>query len=433
MQQDIAIFSLLPFYFFFNGYITDFSRRDMNKPRIGILTGGGDTVALNRSIETIKNMAYLLGYDILGIYGGWRGLLGDGYLVNISRQDINGQIGGSILGTSRTNPYKKNDTGNNRVSEVLRNIERYHLDVIVTIGGDDTNSVARKLWLDHQIPVIGFPKTIDNDLRTQTQHRFAGASHEVVLCPGFPSAAEKIARMTQEIRTTAMTHNRTFALEVMGRDAGWLAATSAHGGADLILVPEVEMTKERVDRFLGKVDDLLRKNRHLVIGVSEGVKWYNEETGQTELVFASQDIDEFGHSRLGGVSAKIAAALMTRKIDPGARSQISGYLPRAGFINHYDHSLTTALGSYVAKMLINKDYGKMPAMEIMGNFREMEAYNAHAVDMGSIGNFPLPIDIYYDEKEFNVTDAYRDFLEKILGEKYKLPRMIEYQRVVPAD
>lgn len=401
------------------------------KPKMGILTGGGDTVALNRSIETIKNMAYLLGYDIYGIYGGWRGLLGEGYLVNISKQDINGQIGGSILGSSRTNPYKKDENEKDRVEEVLTNIEKYKLDVIVSIGGDDTNGVARKLWLDHKIPVIGFPKTIDNDLRTQTFHEFDGKKNEVVLCPGFPSAAEKIARITQEIRTTAMTHGRTFVIEVMGRDAGWLPAASAHGGADFVLIPEIEMTKEKVDDFLGKVDNKLRKQKHLIIGVAEGVKWYNNETNEMEMIYASLDKDEFGHPRLGGISSKIASVLAASKIDKGARSQVTGYLPRSGFISPYDNSLATALGSRVLKMLINKEYGMMPTMSIVGKYREIEAYNAHSIDLGEIGNFPLPIDYYYNQNEYQVNESYLDFLSRILEEKYRLPRMIEYERVIP--
>lgn len=401
------------------------------KPKMGILTGGGDTVALNRSIETIKNMAYLLGYDIYGIYGGWKGLLGEGYLVNISKQDINGQIGGSILGSSRTNPYKKDENGNDRVNEVLDNIERYKLDVIVSIGGDDTNGVARKLWLDHRIPVIGFPKTIDNDLKTQTFHEYNGNRNEVVLCPGFPSAAEKIARITQEIRTTAMTHGRTFVIEVMGRDAGWLPAATAHGGADFVLIPEIEMTKEKVDQFLGQVDDRLRKQKHLIIGVAEGVKWYDDQTQKLEMVYASQDRDEFGHARLGGISSKIASELVASKIDKGARSQITGYLPRSGFISHYDQAIATALGSRVLKMLINKQYGMMPTMAIVGKYREVEAYNAHSIDLGEIRNFPLPIDQYYNKEDYQVNESYLDFLTRILEEKYKLPRMIEYERVLP--
>ena len=106
---------------------------------VAILTGGGDTCALNRSIETIKNVAYLLDYRVLGIYAGWKGLLGDGFVVDISEQSINGHIGGSILGSSRTNPYKE---GQNRVDEVLSNIKRYGIDIIISIGGDDTESLS---------------------------------------------------------------------------------------------------------------------------------------------------------------------------------------------------------------------------------------------------------------------------------------------------
>ncbi len=400
---------------------------DRYKGTVAILTGGGDTCALNRSIETIKNVAYLLDYRVLGIYEGWKGLLGDGFVVDISEQSINGHIGGSILGSSRTNPYKE---GEERINQVLKNIKDYNIDIIISIGGDDTNSVAQKLYREHGIPVIGFPKTIDNDLRTGTEHILAdGTSVEACLCPGFPTAAENIVKLTTCLRTTAMTHNRIFVLEIMGRDAGWLPATSAYGGADFVLVPEVEMTPERINRFYDRVRDM-HDNSHqdIIIGVSEGVRWWNETSGKCEVVMESQELDAFGHPRLGGVGAMIANKLRAEKINQ-PRSQVAGYIPRCGEISRYDHQLASALGQQVLKMILKEEYGHMPVLKRMAPFREVEAYNTKTISLESLGNKGFPASAYYDENAFTVTDAYIDFVKNMIPDKPALPSRIEYKKL----
>jgi 6-phosphofructokinase 1 len=396
---------------------------------VAILTGGGDTCALNRSIETIKNVAYLLDYRVLGIYAGWKGLLGEGFVVDISEQSINGHIGGSILGSSRTNPYKE---GQNRVDEVLSNIKRYGIDIIISIGGDDTNGVAQRLYKEHGIPVIGFPKTIDNDIKTQTMHYLKnGQSVEAALCPGFPTAAGNIVQLTASLRTTAMTHNRIFVLEIMGRDAGWLPASSALGGADFILVPEIPMTEERIRRFY----DLVRhmhdhEHNDIIIGVSEGVRWWNEKSGTCDVVMESRELDAFGHPRLGGVGAMIANRLREEGINQ-PRTQVAGYIPRAGRISEYDHQVASALGQMVLKMILHEQFGYMPVLDHMAPFREVEAYNTKAIPLASLGNKGFPAEVYYDENSFNVTSHYRDYLSMMIPEAPRLPQKIEYSKFLP--
>ncbi|MFP4522663.1 MAG: 6-phosphofructokinase, partial [Fibrobacterota bacterium] len=209
--------------------------------RLGILTGGGDTCALNGSIETIKNMAHVLGYEVYGIRFGWKGLLGKGDMINLSKLPIDGWRGGSILYSSRTNPFKVKTTKGvaDKSKEVMQNIKRYGLDLIISIGGDDTNGAAKALFEKYGIPVIGFPKTIDNDLRTRTTHKYRGKKIEAGLCPGFPTAAKVVRDVAKQLRTTADTHKRAFVVEIMGRDAGWLVGSAAHGGAEVVLVPEI--------------------------------------------------------------------------------------------------------------------------------------------------------------------------------------------------
>lgn len=402
-----------------------------HKGTVGILTGGGDTCALNKSIETIKDIAYLLDYRVYGIYGGWKGLQGDGYVINITEQDVNGNIGGSILGSSRTNPYKKDADGNDKVDEVLANIKRYGIDIIISIGGDDTNSVSQRLYKEHGIKVIGFPKTIDNDLRTRTMHTLPdGKEIEAALCPGFPTAADKIIHMTANLHTTAMTHNRIFVVEIMGRDAGWLPATSILGGADMVLIPEIEMTKSRIEDFMSYVNEKYKDRQSLIIGVSEGVRWWNEATSQCELVKASQELDSFGHPRLGGIAAHIANEINNRKI-ADARSQVAGYVPRSGYASEYDKMLATSLGQMVLKMILKEQYGHMPTMSRVVNFRQLETYNAHTIPLNDIGNKGFDAEHYYDAARFNVNANFKDFIKRIAFREPTLPKKIDYKKIIP--
>jgi len=170
---------------------------------------------------------------------------------------------GSVIEQNKPLPSKKNPE--NRVPQILKNLKRYGIDVLVTIGGDDTNGAAKKLYETEGIPVIGFPKTIDNDLRTRTIHTFKGHEIEAVLCPGFPSAVKSIVEFANRMRTTCESHQRICVLEVMGRDAGWLTGGAFFGGAEISLIPEIEITKERKEVFFEKVKEafLVRRKRLL--------------------------------------------------------------------------------------------------------------------------------------------------------------------------
>jgi len=401
-----------------------------NGKKIGILTGGGDTPALNSSIESIRNRASLLGYKVYGIRKGWKGLLGNGDLIDLSNQPYDGYYGGTAILSSRTNPFPTKKNPENRVPQILDNIEKYGIDVLISIGGDDTNGAAKRLYETEGIKVIGFPKTIDNDLRTKTMHHYMGKEIEAVLCPGFPSGAKAIMEMTMHLRTTAESHSRIIVLEVMGRDAGWLTGASFMGGAELSLVPEFEITKERKDFFLETVKEAYMRSpkKNLIIAVSEGVRWYDEQKGKVDVVYASSEVDEFGHPRFGGISGVIASEI-TKKLGIEARAQITGYYPRAGRCRSYDRRLTTALADKVVDLLLREDYGQMPVIKNIVPFVNLEEFNTASIDMGSIGNKPLA-DEYYDIQLFNFTDAYSDFMQNILGKpqinefKYSFPVVI---------
>ncbi|MDE5609552.1 MAG: 6-phosphofructokinase [Bacteroidales bacterium] len=401
-----------------------------NGKTLAILSGGGDTPAINSSIEAVRNRASILGYKVYGIRQGWKGLLGDGQVVDLTCQPYNGLYGGTALNSSRTNPFSSK-TGEDRVQQILRNLERYKIDVLVTIGGDDTNGAAKKLYETQGIPVIGFPKTIDNDLRTRTMHSYGGKEIEAVVCPGFPTAARTVARLTGMLRTTTESHNRVMVMEVMGRDAGWLTATAAHGGADMVLVPECPMTKERQEYFYERVKELYMRNpkRCLVIAVAEGVRWYDENTGKTDVVYASSETDEYGHARLGGISGVIAHEV-SKRLGLDARAQISGYYARSGECREYDRRLTATLGDKVVDLLLREDYGQMPVLNKVACYNELEEFNTSSIDMGSIGNKPLS-DSYYDSNMFHVTDAYRDFLNHIMEPMHFMKFDYDFPVVLP--
>ena len=401
-----------------------------NGKTLAILSGGGDTPAINSSIEAVRNRASILGYKVYGIRQGWKGLLGDGQVVDLTCQPYNGLYGGTALNSSRTNPFSSK-TGEDRVQQILRNLERYKIDVLVTIGGDDTNGAAKKLYETQGIPVIGFPKTIDNDLRTRTMHSYGGEEIEAVVCPGFPTAARTVARLTGMLRTTTESHNRVMVMEVMGRDAGWLTATAAHGGADMVLVPECPMTKERQEYFYERVKELYMRNpkRCLVIAVAEGVRWYDENTGKTDVVYASSETDEYGHARLGGISGVIAHEV-SKRLGLDARAQISGYYARSGECREYDRRLTATLGDKVVDLLLREDYGQMPVLNKVACYNELEEFNTSSIDMGSIGNKPLS-DSYYDSNMFHVTDAYRDFLNHIMEPMHFMKFDYDFPVVLP--
>lgn len=383
---------------------------------LAILSGGGDTPAINSSIENVRRRALLLGFKVYGIHKGWKGLLGEGDVVDLTNVPYNGCYGGTALLSSRTNPFPTKKNPEDRVPQIMENLKRYRIDTLVTIGGDDTNGAAKRLYEREGIPVIGFPKTIDNDLRTHTMHSYKGQEIEAVLCPGFPSGALCISEMTRHLRSTNESHQRIMVLEVMGRDAGWLTGSAIFGGAEMALVPEVEMTAERKERFFEEVKKRYAEKKNLIIAVSEGVRWWNDETKELGMVYASSETDEYGHKRFGGVSGVVASEI-SKRLGIEARAQISGYYPRAGACSAYDRRLTSALADKAMDLLLRGEYGKMPVMRQMVNAEYLEEYNTSAIDMGSIGNHPLEA-VYYNESEFTFTDAYVDFLRHVLGDPY---------------
>ncbi|MDD3777572.1 MAG: ATP-dependent 6-phosphofructokinase [Actinomycetota bacterium] len=305
--------------------------------KIGVLTGGGDSSAINAAIRAIKMKAVHYGYDLFGIRNGWEGLI-EGKGFDLIKNGVSGTLpmGGTYLGTSRTNPFKIEQG----VEKVRANIEKFNLDALITIGGDDTNGVTLKL-AQFGIKGVGIPQTIDNDI--------AYSDYSI----GFDSALEVVTDAIDRLHTTASSHHRIMIVEVMGRDAGWLALHGGlAGGADVILIPEVPFD---YDDILEVIDNRQKKGKEFsIIVVAEGAKPKNLD----QQVTASGKVDNFGHVQLGGIGDFLAKEIEKRS-GHECRVTVLGHTQRGGRPTAFDRILATRLGAKAVDLVHQKDFGKM--------------------------------------------------------------------------
>ena len=309
--------------------------------RVGILTGGGDCPGLNAVIRAVvRKGVNRYGHAIVGYRDGWRGVL-EGKVMHLDPQNTSGLLhrGGTILGSSRTNPFKE-EGGVERVKESLSS-ER--IDALVAIGGEDTLGVADKLTAEG-VNVVGVPKTIDNDLNA-TDFTF-----------GFNTAVQICTDAIDRLHTTAESHNRVIVLEVMGRHAGWIATYAGlAGGADAILVPERPFD----------IDDVCEHIRHRhnkgktfsIVVVAEGAK----QVEGSESV-KDEERDAFGHVKLGGIGVTLEREIEERT-GFETRVTILGHIQRGGTPTAFDRVLATRFGIAAIDAVNEKDYGKMVALQ----------------------------------------------------------------------
>jgi 6-phosphofructokinase 1 len=315
--------------------------------RIGILTGGGDAPGLNAAIRAVARPAMAGGHTVLGIRNGWAGLVREGEVEELSRRGLGGilRIGGTILGSSRTNPMTL-EGGRERVAE---NIGRTGLDALVAIGGDDTLSVAA--WLaDNGVPVVGVPKTMDNDLSV-TEY-----------CIGFDTAVSIVTEAVDRLHTTAMSHHRVMVVEVMGRDTGWVAlAGGLAGGADMILIPEFPTAFDDVVEHLHQ--RRAGGSDFSIIVVSEGV----EMEGMGRREDADGERDAFGHVQLSrrGVGERLAA-LIEQRTGFETRATVLGHTQRGGTPTAFDRIWATRVGFGAWDLISAGDFGRMPVVRCGG-------------------------------------------------------------------
>jgi 6-phosphofructokinase 1 len=308
--------------------------------RIGILTGGGDCPGLNAVIRAaVRKGEGQYGHNLVGYRQGWRGTM-TGESMDLSESTVRGLLprGGTILGTSRTNPYKSED-GPTKVKNTL---SRDRVQALIAIGGEDTLGVANKLTADG-IQIVGVPKTIDNDL-SATDFTF-----------GFHTAVQIATDAIDRLHTTAESHDRVMVVEVMGRHAGWIATYSGlAGGADIILIPEEPFDIEEVsDRIMHRHQ---RGANFSIVVVAEGA---TPVAGTMEL--QSGELDDFGHVRLGGMGQQVADEI-ERRTGFEARMTALGHVLRGGSPTAYDRVIATRFGVEAIDAVHEGDFGKMVAL-----------------------------------------------------------------------
>ncbi len=309
--------------------------------RIGVLTGGGDAPGLNAAIRGVAKRAFQLGHQVSGVQNGWAGCLEEGLINELTPKDVRGilPMGGTILGTSRTNPLKEKDG----IARVVERLRQNGVDGLVPIGGDDTLSVAAALH-EAGFPTVGVPKTIDNDLSVTE------------FCIGFDTAVGVVTEALDRLHTTASAHHRVMVVEVMGRDAGWVALMGGiAGGADLILIPEfaVNLSDVVAHLYRRRGDGKLFS----IIVVAEGAKipdLEKEAGGQAEK-------DAFGHVRLAkrGIGDLLAGSV-ERETGFETRVTVLGHLQRGGSPSPTDRIWATRLAVEAVELIAAGKSGVIP-------------------------------------------------------------------------
>jgi len=308
--------------------------------RAGVLTGGGDSPGINAALRSIVRFGTKHGVDVIGFEEGWKGPI-ENLMRPLTPSEVSGilHIGGTILGSSRTNPFRI-DGGPEKVIETL---SVNAIDFLVAIGGDDTLGVAHRL-AEHGVKAIGIPQTIDNDI----------ACTDYSL--GFSSALDVISDALDRLHTTAASHHRVLILEVMGRDAGWLSLMGGiAGGADVILIPEQRFNVDAIFRQIKRREHL--KKRFSIVIIAEGAE--PESTGGQ--VVAEAEVDAFGHARLGGVGQYVANQLSERMQIPVRVTNLA-YLQRGGSPSPFDRILATRFGAASIEFAKAGQYDVMTAI-----------------------------------------------------------------------
>ncbi|MGC5169442.1 ATP-dependent 6-phosphofructokinase [Micromonospora sp. DT81.3] len=309
--------------------------------KIGILTSGGDCPGLNAVIRGVV-LKGTTTYDLefVGIRDGWRGVV-DGDFFPLTRHEVKGlsKVGGTILGTSRTNPY---DGPRGGADNIAKTMYGHRLDGIIAIGGEGTLAAADRLSKDG-INVLGVPKTIDNDLRA-TDYSF-----------GFDTAVNIASEAMDRLRTTGDSHQRCMVAEVMGRHVGWIALHAGiAAGAHAILIPEVPMTIEEICHLVTKAHD---RGRAPLVVVSEGFTLKDMDEA-----YSDKGLDSFNRPRLGGIS-EILAPEIERITGIETRATVLGHIQRGGSPSGFDRVLATRLGLHAADAVVDGDWGRMVALK----------------------------------------------------------------------
>jgi len=369
--------------------------------KVGVLTGGGDCPGLNAVIRAVTRRSLVRGHTIVGIREGWRGLV-DGHFMELGPREISGILprGGTILGTTRTNPYKT-DGG---VEQVLENFRAQSLDALVAIGGEDTLGVASRLFAEHGLPVVGVPKTIDNDLMLTD------------CSPGFGSAAKYLATSMREagmdVRSMA-GGRRVFILEAMGRHTGWLAgacALAAEGPGEpphIVLMPEVPFDLER---FLSEVESCLAHYNCCTIAVAEGLV---DQEGRA--IAEQRSATVYGHEQLGGIGGWLAQRIRERT-GVTCHAAVADYLQRAGrhLASAMDVAQAYAAGAEAVRLALARTTDVMTTIERLQD--EPYRWQIGTAPLGDIGDREKPVPReFIREDGLHVTEAFLRYLRPLIA------------------
>lgn len=308
--------------------------------KVAILTGGGDCPGINSVIRAIVRKALQEDYEVLGILNGWRGLI-QNEILHLDLNSVSGILpkGGTILGTSRTNPYKNKDN----LQKVKKNYKSLKIDALVAIGGEDTLGVADRLYKEG-LNIVGIPKTIDNDL-SATDRTF-----------GFDTAVNIATEAIDRIHTTAESHHRVMVVEVMGRHSGWIGIEAGiAGGADVILIPEFPFDIKEVCSIIKKRHD--RGKTFSIVVVTEGASF-----AEGTEVLQDQTRDAFGHVKLGGIG-QILCKEIEKRTNFETRVTVLGHIQRGGTPTAYDRVLGTRYGVKAMELVIEKKFGQMASLQ----------------------------------------------------------------------
>ena len=310
--------------------------------RVAVLTGGGDCPGINSVIRAIVRKALKEGYTVIGIKNGWKGLIGKD-TIPLNLDSVSGILprGGTILGTSRTNPYKKEAD----IKKVKENFKSLKIEALIAIGGEDTLGVAYKLYYKEGLKIVGVPKTIDNDI-SATDRTF-----------GFDTAVNIATEAIDRLHTTAESHHRVMVVEVMGRHSGWIGLEAGiAGGADEILLPEFPIDLEEVCTLIKRRHG--RGKTFSIIVVAEGAKFKEG----TEVLQEENLIDAFGHVRLGGMG-QVLAKEIEKRTRFETRVTVLGHIQRGGTPTAYDRVLATRYGVKAMELVLGKKFGQMASLQ----------------------------------------------------------------------
>jgi ATP-dependent phosphofructokinase / diphosphate-dependent phosphofructokinase len=311
--------------------------------RVGVLTGGGDCPGLNAVIRAVVRRGIQeFGLEFVGFRDGWRGPL-EADTVPLDVHAVRGILprGGTILGSSRTNPFKENGPGRYGVERIKDNMAGLGVDALIAIGGEDTLGAAARMDAEG-VNIVGVPKTIDNDL-SATDYTF-----------GFDTAVNIATEAIDRLHTTAESHHRALIVEVMGRHAGWIALHAGlAGGANVILIPERPFD---IDKVCSWVEHRFQTRYAPIVVVAEGAHPANDE-----LTVTTGQLDSFGHVRLGGVGQMLAEEI-EKRTGKEARCTVLGHIQRGGTPTAFDRVLATRFGLHAAAAVHDEAFGTMVAL-----------------------------------------------------------------------